>query len=232
MIMKATLRAATAVIAALLLTSAVAAKPDKKSGPGEVLVGVNASEFDSTTAFDPPNGIYPVGGSGIPNGEFTVARRLGIEIGLRATERFEGPYPAYPNENGKVGIYQSVTGQSESATGTPGAIWNYEFHIDLRGARGVAKGTTLSDYNATIDSNFWEELSEASGIPLPFSLNVDTPVSNGNAVLFQGSQNALFGNPFFDVNEPDTYEMTLTLTPETFNGPPLSVSIEINVIDE
>ena len=66
------------------IKSAHAAKP--ASGPGHVLIGLDASTWDSGVPVGP--GLIPIGGAGQVNGEFTIAERNGIQIGLRAQERF------------------------------------------------------------------------------------------------------------------------------------------------
>lgn len=197
------------VEAALMLTS----------GPGEVTVGVDASEWSSDTPKVAP--LYPVGGSGQLNGEFTLAERLGIQIGLRAQERFVGPISATANRNGKVGIYEADTG--ESSTGR--AKWNFDLHIDLRGAKGVAKGTDLSDYVATLETDIATGLF---GFPVPLDLTFGGAFFT-DAVLLQQSWNPTFGNTEFDLSVPGTYRFRVVLTPKTFKNPSLSVEIEVNV---
>lgn len=59
---------------------------------GPITVGADASIWDSNLEENPNAGIYPVGGSGQINGEFTIAERNGVQIGLRIQERFEGTY--------------------------------------------------------------------------------------------------------------------------------------------
>jgi hypothetical protein len=191
------------------------------SGPGHVLIGVDASVWDSGIPFDPPNGIWPIGGGGQINGEFTVAERNGIQIGLRAQERTVGPIMAVPNRNNKVGIYEAASGVG--VTGL--ANWNYDWHVDLQNAQGVARGTDLSDYDLTLDTNISTTLY---GAPVPVDLTGGGIIA-GNAVLYQNSWNPLFGNVEFNPFVAGTYDFVLTLTPKTFNGPPLQVTIQVNV---
>ena len=105
------------------------------------------------------------------------------------------------------------------------ANWNYDWHVDLRNAQGVARGTTLSDYDLTLDTNIATFLFIG---PVPIDLTFGGLVP-GNAVLYQSSQNPLFGNGEFNPFVAGTYEFVLTLTPKTFNGPPLQVTILVNV---
>lgn len=208
------------VLASSGIGAAVAGSP---SGPGKVLVGVDATEWDSATAPDAGTGIVPIGGSGQINGEFTTAERNGIQIGLRAQERFVGPLAASASKNSKVGIYEAATGVSD---GSGRATWNYDWHVDLRGAQGVAAGTTLADYDLRLET----DIADATlfGFPLPLDLAFGGAVP-GNTVLYQSSQNPKFGNAPFDAAVEGTYHFRLVLTPVTFNGPPLAVTIEVSV---
>lgn len=223
------MRRAFVLLLAIALTAAtagtaVANGKGPVSGPGDVAVGVDVSVWDSTVLPDPANGIFPIGGAGQLNGEFTTAERLGIQIGLRAQERFVGPLEATANKNGKVGIYEAETGTSD-ALGR--ATWNYDWHVDLRNARGVAAGTTLADYDLTLETDMF---ASQFGFPVPVDLTFGGFVP-GNAVLYQSSFNPVFGATGFDPLAVDTYSLRLVLTPKTFNGPSLAVSIEVNVVD-
>lgn len=215
-------------LALLLATTGTSYGKGPVSGPGKVAVGVAASTWTSDLAQDPAQGLFPIGGSGQLNGEFSTAERYGIEIGLRAQERFGGPLEATPNLNGKIGIYQAETGFS---TGTR-ATWNYDWHVDLRNARGVAAGTTLADYDLNLETDMFSSLF---GSPDPADLTfgfTDPNFVAPNAVLFQESFNPDFGNSEFDPQVEDTYHLTLVLTPTSFNGPPLEVTIQVVVTDQ
>lgn len=216
------------VLALLLATTGTSYGKGPVSGPGKVAVGVAASTWTSDLAQDPSQGLFPIGGSGQLNGEFSTAERYGIEIGLRAQERFGGPLEATPNPNGKMGIYQAETGFS---TGTR-ATWNYDWHVDLRNAKGVAAGTTLADYDLNLETDMFSSLF---GSPDPADLTfgfTNPDFVAPNAVLFQESFNPDFGNSEFDPQVEDTYHLSLVLTPKSFNGPPLEVTIQVVVTDQ
>ena len=199
------------------IKSAHAAKP--ASGPGHVLIGLDASTWDSGVPAGP--GLIPIGGAGQLNGEFAIAERYGIQIGLRAQERFVGPsFMAVPNNGNKVGVYESAAG---FGVGTR-ATWNYDWHVDLRDAFGVAEGTTLADYDLTLETDMFTSL---------FTFLVPADLTFGgfipdDTVLYQSSQNPDFGNTDFDASVADTYNIRLVLTPTSFKGPPLKVSIQVN----
>ena len=84
------------------------------TGPGNISIGVDASEWSSDTVTDFVT-VIAVGGSGQLNGGFTVAERYGIQIGLRAQDRFIGPLSAGSNQNGKIGIYEAVANAAAGA---------------------------------------------------------------------------------------------------------------------
>jgi len=198
------------------IKTAHAAKPG--SGPGHVLVGVDASIWDSSVPSG--DGLVPIVGSGQINGEFTVAERYGIQIGLRAQERFAGPLMAVPDNNNRSGIYEATAG---FGTGTR-AKWNYDWQVDLRDAFGVAAGSTLADYDLTLETDMFTSLFT---FPVPVDLTFGGLVPD-DTILFQSSQNPDFGNTEFDASVPGTYNIRLVLTPTSFKGPPLNVSIQVN----
>lgn len=197
---------ALAVIGLLVFAgSAVEAKP------GEISTG-EVSPWDSTVPFDLVNGIFPIGGDGQVNGEFTIAERDGIQIALRAQDRFVGPIPV--QLRGNKGRYQAAAGFS---TGNA-ATWNYDWHVDLRGT-----GTTIADYDLTLTQTFAPMLLGTAG---PFDLTFG--LLPGNAVLYQSSQNPTFFNDTFDPTKRGTYNLKLTLKPKR-GGKPLSVQIQVTV---
>jgi hypothetical protein len=159
-------------------------------------------------------------GSGQSNGEFVTGERYGVQIGIRAQARFVGPLDVTRDK--KVGVYQAETGVSD---GLGRATWNYDLHVDLRGAQGVAAGRKLGDYSLVLTSDIGicgaPAGCELLGIP-PFTAIAD---------LSQESWNPKFFNPGFDATAEDTYHFTLTLTPQAFNGPPIEVKMRVEVTD-
>jgi hypothetical protein len=205
----------TWVVAAALLaaTVSVAFAGDKER------FGTDVTEWSSSTT-PVPGVVIPVGGSGQVNGNFATAERNGVEIGIRAQRRFlQNVDPLANSVDKKVAVYQADTGTSD-VEGR--ATWNYDLHVDLRGAQGVMKGKTVGDFSLTLDTDIGTTLF---GQPVPWDLGTAIP----NAVLFQTSLNPKFGNAPFDATAEGTYSFTLTLTPVTFNGPPISVSMRVEV---
>ena len=193
------------------------------SGPGHVLIGIDASTWTSNDPVGP--GLIPIGGAGQVNGEFTIAERNGIQIGLRAQDRFTGTLMAAPNNNNKVGIYEAMAGFSTGVNAT----WNYDWHLDLRYAHGVAAGKTLGDYDLKLETDITGPTLFTFPLPLDLTFGGFVPAET---ILYQGSQNPKFGNdPLnpFDAEATGTYTFTLVLTPKSFKGPPLKVSIQVNV---
>ena len=207
----------TLVSACVISTTASA-----QSGPGWVVFGGDASEWSSDTA--PEIGIIPVGGMGQVNGGFVTAERLGIQVGIRAQERTIGPVPVLADTGERVGVYTFQTGEDSSGR----AVWNYDIHVDLRGAHGRALGTTLSDYDLFLETN------HTGGMPLfDFPVPLDLTFGGfipGNTVLYQLSQNPIFGNTVFDPNAAGTYHFNLVLRPKTFRGRRLVASMRVEVI--
>ena len=185
----------------------------------EISVGVNASIWDSAVALDIPNGIFPVRGSGQLNGEFTIAARDGIEIGLRATDRVDGLLTAAGT---KKGTYAASTGFDTGTTNR--AEWNYDIHVDLQGT-----GTTLGEYGLTLSQTFISKLSGSAG---PFDLTFPDifPGLLDGAVLYQLSFNPLFFNDTFDVDREGTYNLMVKLQPKG-GGSPLIAHIKVVVSD-
>lgn len=183
-------------------------KPAHAAAP-TITVGGEVSNWESGTYFDPPNGLFGIGGSGQLNGEFTIAERDGVQIALRAQERFVGPLPA---SGKKIGRYEAEAGFSSPGPSNNNATWNYDIHVDLRGS-----GTTWEDYDVVF--------SLTNVIPGLGPIDLTLP---DNTVLFQTSQNPGFGNDTFDPEKKGTYNLKLALYPKD-GGPELSVAIQVRV---
>jgi hypothetical protein len=184
---------------------------------GKITVGTEVSEWEV--------------GSGQFNGEFVTAEGQGVQLGLRAQERFEGLLDVTPANGDRVGVYEAETGD----TGGNNATWNYDFHVDLSDATGRHAGKTLSDYRLVLEQDFTEEnlFGELGSDPveLPMVAGIcDTDTFDADD-LCQQSWNPGFGNDDFDPDVEDAYTLRLVLTPETFNAQPLAVVIQVDVTD-
>ena len=197
-------------------TMAAPALANKAGSLGNITVGTDVSEWDI--------------GSGQLNGEFVVSELQGIELGLRAQERFIGPIAVTGDQGNRVGVYEAATGDTGGNNGT----WNYDFHVDLSNAKGNAQGRTLDDYRLVLEQDFTEEsLFGVLGfdpVELPLVVGVCS-ADTFTQTLCQQSWNPGFGNGDFDPDAEGIYNLRLVLTPSTFHGPPLAVVIRVNVSD-
>lgn len=184
------------------------------------LYDTDASVFTSSTTPDPLNGIFPIGGSGIGNGNFTVCNHPGIQVAARISERFVGPI--MPENNS--GDYISPVGQNNN-DGL--ALWNIEGHIDFGFAYGGGVlPDTLADVSlsVTVDCSPFTDVIEGPQLPLN--------VIPGNAVLIQFSQNIGFSflcANFGDGFDPDADGM-YTLSINVVQAGTIINSVEINAI--
>lgn len=194
---------------------------------------VDVSEWNSSTAADPANGIYPILGGGQVNGNFVVEQKSGVQIGLRASKRRSVPNATPTYRDSEIGVYLADVGFDQNIpVATNRASWNYEIHADLRNATGVYEGKTLDDYDLIFDTDIGNPLF---GQPVPRKLEENFPVGGPGAVLFQTSQNPVFGqDPAtpFDFNVERDYFLTLTLVPTTFQAESLEVKIRVDVTDD
>lgn len=103
---------------------------------------------------------------------------------------------------------------------------------------GPYAGTDLADYCLVLEQDFTEQ----SHFDVLGNDPVDLPLGNeaaGEGVcsgetlaadsLSQQSWNPGFGNDDFDPDEEGTYSLRLLVTPETFDGLPLVVAIQVDV---
>jgi hypothetical protein len=202
-------------------------------GQSQQTVGTSAGSVGKVT-LDTEVSQWDVG-SGQFNGEFITAEGQGVVIGLRAQERFEGLLGVTGAQGNRVAVYEALTGIS---SGDNNGTWNYDFHVDLSGARGNARNRTLEDYRLVLEQDFTAQslfgLLGSDPVLLPMAAepagvcSVDTFDADS---LCQQSWNPGFGNTDYDPTVARTYNLRLVLTPETFSGPPLAVVIRVNVID-
>jgi hypothetical protein len=204
---------------AFLLTATALTSVAADGGSGQVTVGAMVTEWDSATPLNPLQGIYPIGGAGQINGEFVIAERDGIQIGLRVTDRTDGLLMV---SGKRTGTYRASTGYDAGTLDR--AEWNYDWHIDLRGT-----GTELADYDLTLTQTFAPKLNGSAGpLDLKFPEIIGTVLDN--AVLYQSSQNPVFFNDSFDVDKVGTYHLMLKLQPKK-GGPPLIAQVKVLVAD-
>ncbi|MEM1413106.1 MAG: hypothetical protein AAGH19_12190 [Pseudomonadota bacterium] len=202
---------------ASLALLAVSPLAQAQSCPSAVTTG-DASVWDSNTAEDAGNGVFPIGGSGQVNGDFRLCDTPGVQLGLRASERFQGTITP---EAGS-GLYRVA----------PGSDWNVDWHIDF--VNPFPNGTNVAPLN----------LGETSTIiqldcdPLVGEVNgpaLDSgAAAPANTILAQSSQNPSFGffcGDTFDFDADGSYEFSLTVTDTASQRVVSAVDITVQVGD-
>lgn len=240
--------ACSTVVAFLALTLGACGEstlttPDAPSS-GEQTVGSEAGSLGNIT-LDTDVSEWNVG-SDQPNGQFITAEGQGVEIGLRAQERFEG----------LLGVTGATAAAGSPSTRRPPAP------APAARATTTAPGTTTSTWTCrtrgaatpgrpspttvlVLEQDFTEQsLFESLGsdpVELPMVEGVCVSSTFDPDDLCQQSWNPGFGNSpdreesgegaAYDPDEERDYHLRLVLTPETFNAQPLAVEIRVEVSD-
>ena len=92
-------------------------------------------------------------GTGVDNGEFTLLKFAGVEVGIRAMQRYVGLLTPTDTNNDSIGEYRVETGSSDDAapsTAPPGSWWSFEWHVDVSNAEDAGK-QTLAAYGGGLD---------------------------------------------------------------------------------
>ena len=155
---------------------------------------------------DGSNAAWTVG-SGVNNGEFTLLKFAGVEVGIRAMQRYVGLLTPTDTNNDSIGEYRVETGSSDDAapsTAPPGSWWSFEWHVDVRNADDAGK-QTLADYDGGLDftvecvdgncgdfgtSNYGYTTNGVYTTDLAPYYSVFMPSYSGS--FFQGSENPFF----------------------------------------
>lgn len=204
----------------LFLAAALVVSTGADSLKAATIFSSSVSTWTSGSPVGP--GLIPIGGAGQVNGNFVVTSDLGLEIGLRAQHRFlQGVDPLPNTDDGTKGIYFAPIGTSPPPAGA--ATWNYDIHIDLRGATGLAAGTDLDDYDLLLSTDI-------TPVPVVLDLKALFGLPAG-VLLFQTSQNPFFGNPTFDALVSGVYNFRLDLVPH-FAAGPLVAEMQVNAVPE
>lgn len=119
------------------------------------ILAVTSFSANSAVLYDQNVTSNVITGTGIGNGGFTVDTSNGIEIGLRARERY--PTPNNDTNSNGDGTYNHATGgyTSVGSTGGSRAAWNFDWSINT-GDRAVNAYTYLlgMDFDAGVGTNF------------------------------------------------------------------------------
>ena len=188
---------------------------------------------------DGSNAAWTVG-SGVNNGEFTLLKFAGVEVGIRAMQRYVGLLTPTDTNNDSIGEYRVETGPSDliktPSTAPPGSWWSFEWHVDVSAAEDAGK-RTIGDYSGAPGGRgvgLTVECVAGTGCATttpPFgSYPMDlapAQVVDQNLALYQSSQNPRFtfwpwsatptstppgyGDGSYDMNVEATYKFCLQL---------------------
>ena len=141
------------------------------------------------------------GGTGIPNDEVAISSQFSngvvggdlseITVAMSATQRYGNP--ALTNDG--AGTYfagaGSNTGPGSPAGTVEGALWNFNFYIDI----DSNFGETLDDYDITLFYDFNPAFDNGpAGLGMINVTNtIITYLGAGTTTLFEGSENLMFG---------------------------------------
>jgi len=203
-----------------------------------------SSAFTVYDGFGPfPNADF--GGEGIPNNAVAASKQIidgntTITIAMNATQRYGNPVVT----NNLAGVFYAGPG-SNTGPGSPpatplGALWNWNYYIDIVSG----SGKVLADYQIDI----WYDLNPAGPTACCSTAGlgrIDVTAAllafNPGSVLEQGSENLLFnylnvGSPpyviapggAFNPNALGNYQFAITVSSGSF--PLDSVAMEVQVI--
>ena len=137
---------------ALLLLLAVATTTSADNHPVSLANTCEESISVGVPVGDGSNAAWTVG-SGVNNGEFTLLKFAGVEVGIRAMQRYVGLLTPTDTNNDSIGEYRVETGSSDDAapsTAPPGSWWSFEWHVDVSNAEDAGK-QTLAAYGGGLD---------------------------------------------------------------------------------
>lgn len=180
--------------------------------------------------FDPPNGLYGIGGCGQISGDFAVdtflEEDIGIQVGLRAQERLVGLLPTIDN------VYFAEVSAS------PGlATWNFDWSLDFGTTYLEDQLSTdltpknMQDFDVILSvDNDSSETTDFVDFDLVFFNDLQ---SKDLVVLDQESTNlGFFDGVFgitFDPTVPGIYDFVLTVS--DIDGVVASTNIQVRVGD-
>ncbi|MEO1584673.1 MAG: hypothetical protein AAFR96_08890 [Planctomycetota bacterium] len=136
------------------------------------------------------------GGQGIPNDEVAASTQFvdgenTLTIALSATQRFSNP--ALGNDG--AGTYFATPGSNFGGggeSGTLGALWNFNFYLDVEGPGSPALTDYQIDFFYDFDPGADTPLGSLGQSNVTAGIFADPMIANDTDLL-EGSQNALFG---------------------------------------
>lgn len=136
------------------------------------------------------------GGTGIPNEEVAVSTQIvdgdvTITIAMSATQRYSNP--AVTNDG--AGTYFASVGSNFGGAGqstTEGALWNFNYYINVEGSNGVTP--QITDYQFDLHYDFDTALDNSLASLGTIDITAAVAASAAPSVtLVEDSQNLLFG---------------------------------------
>jgi hypothetical protein len=193
-------------------------------------------------------------GSGNSNGHFVVGTSDDgtIQVGLRAKIAYQGVY----NSDG-AGTYTFTTG-AHSKWGSPGALWNYEFSVNVNALENSSSSSTLGNYTIALKvdtdpslADNWvtynpfvdKELQPLVAADDNFLANYtgsawvgdSSAASNSTYGTFQLGQNSMnmgwLDRQSFDNSKIGTYDFQLIVS-DPQNNVLATTSMRVNVVPE
>lgn len=188
------------------------------------------------------------GGTGIPNEEVAVSTQIvdgdvTITIALSATQRFSNP--AVTNDGG--GTYFAGPGTNFGGAGqstNEGALWNFNYYIDVEGANGATPQITdyqfdlFYDFDTALDNS----LASLGNIDITAAVAASAAPS---LTLIEGSENLFFGflssgvpgivTPpagAFDPNADGEYNFALQVSSNGFSLETVAVDVQVGDLNQ
>ncbi len=183
------------------------------------------------------------GGSGIPNEEVAVSTQIidgdvTITVAMSATQRYSNPVVT----NDGAGTYfagpgSNFGGNNESTT--EGALWNFNYYINVEGANGATP--QITDYQFDLyydfDTTFDNSLATLGNIDITAAVAASAAPS---ITLIEDSQNLLFGYlttgvpgfvfppaGAFDANAFGEYNFALQVTNNGFSLETVAIDVQV-----
>ena len=181
------------------------------------------------------------GGSGIPNDAVAASTQFYdgttlIRIAMSATQRYSNPAPT----NNGAGVYYAHTGSNfggASESATEGALWNFNFFVEITDSTDPAVG--IDDY----DINLFYDFDPGTNTPKNQLGIIDLDAWSAAAQpagsnLFEGSENLMFSwlsNPnyvivpqigSFDPNAIGEYHFGIEVAKDGWNVEAVAIDVQ------
>jgi len=187
-----------------------------------------AGTADALTYGTLPTTFNPPGSSGLSSDNFTYDQSGGVEVGLKAHQRYLGDVTRVGNVYSVPTGYSTVSG-TPGTTDPPNAAWNFDFSVNL--------GTgTFSNYDMLLKYDVdpgtgtsWKTWATSAGV---VTINGVTYPDTVTGSLWQDSQNYGFGFlgvPSFDATKNADYNFILSVYDHSTGGLVASTDMLVKV---